>query len=236
MIEKYFIKWAAPARDDLDEIIEYIAQTNIIYAVQVLDKIEAAVMKSSLRITKNGMCLAKYTRLFCGVCKVPETPGNYTPRAVTDFMALMIAPVLGEKIADFVCGTGGFLISALAILEPQVKTTAQREQYVNSVYGVEKKALPYLLCATNLLLHDIDCPDVMHGNSLEKNVKEYGEKEKFDIILMNPPYGGSEKDAIKKNFPPELRSSETADLFLSVIMYRLKPNGRAAVVIPDGFL
>jgi type I restriction enzyme M protein len=128
------------------------------------------------------------------------------------------------------------LISALTLLETQVKTTAQRKQYVNSVYGIEKKALPYLLCITNLLLHDIDSPDVLHGNSLEKNVREFGEKEKFDIILMNPPYGGSEKDTIKINFPPELRSSETADLFLSVIMYRLKTNGRAAVIIPDGFL
>jgi type I restriction enzyme M protein len=169
-----------------------------------------------------------------------QSAGNagefYTPRAVTDFMAQMVAPVLGEKIADFACGTGGFLISALTILEPQIKTAAQRKQYINAVYGVEKKALPYLLCVTNLLLHDIDIPDVTHGNSLEKNVRDYGEKEKFDIILMNPPYGGSEKDTIKINFPPELRSSETADLFLSVIMYRLKLNGRAAVIIPDGFL
>jgi type I restriction enzyme M protein len=146
-----------------------------------------------------------------------QSAGNagefYTPRAVTDFVARMIAPVLGEKIADFACGTGGFFISALTILEPQVKTTAQRKQYVNSVYGIEKKALPYLLCVTNLLLHDIDSPDVLHGNSLEKNVREYAEKEKFNIILMNPPYGGSEKDTIKINFPLELRSSETADLF-----------------------
>jgi type I restriction enzyme M protein len=169
-----------------------------------------------------------------------QSAGNagefYTPRAVTDFMARMIAPVLGEKIADFACGTGGFLISALSLLEPQIKTTAHRKQYVNSVYGVEKKALPYLLCVTNLLLHDIDSPDVLHGNSLEGNVREYGEKEKFDIILMNPPYGGSEKDSIKINFPPELRSGETADLFISLIMYRLKPGGRAALIIPDGFL
>ncbi|GHV77303.1 type I restriction endonuclease subunit M [Spirochaetia bacterium] len=169
-----------------------------------------------------------------------QSAGNagefYTPRAVTDFMAQMLAPKLGEKIADFACGTGGFLTSALKLLETQVSNTAQRKQYVASVYGIEKKALPYLLCITNLLLHDIDSPDVFHGNSLEKNVRDYKETDKFDVILMNPPYGGSEKDSIKINFPAELRSSETADLFMSVIMYRLKQGGRAAVIIPDGFL
>ena len=104
------------------------------------------------------------------------------------------------------------------------------------VFLIEKKALPHLLCITNLLLHDIDEPRVMHSNSLEKNVRDYKEEDRFDVILMNPPYGGSEKDAVKVNFPMELRSSETADLFMSVIMYRLKRNGKAAIVLPDGFL
>jgi type I restriction enzyme M protein len=104
------------------------------------------------------------------------------------------------------------------------------------VYGVEKKALPHLLCVTNMLLHDIESPVIIHGNALEKNVRDYKESEKFDVVLMNPPYGGSEKDNIKSNFPTELRSSETADLFLSLIMYRLKREGRAGVIIPDGFL
>lgn len=96
--------------------------------------------------------------------------------------------------------------------------------------------MPYLLCITNMLIHDVDEPKVYHMNSLEKNVRDYKESDKFDIILMNPPYGGSEKDAVKNNFPPDLRSSETADLFMNVIMYRLKKNGRCAVIIPDGFL
>ena len=87
-----------------------------------------------------------------------------------------------------------------------------------------------------MLIHDVDEPMVYHDNTLEKNVRDYTEKDKFDIILMNPPYGGSEKDAVKNNFPSELRSSETADLFMNVIMYRLKKNGRCAVIIPDGFL
>lgn len=160
----------------------------------------------------------------------------YTPRAVTDFMVQMVNPQLGEQIADFACGTGGFLTSSLKHLLLQVKNVTDKEVYCSCVYGIEKKALPYLLCVTNLLLHDIDQPRVIHGNSLEKNVRDYTEEDKFDVILMNPPYGGSEKEAVKQNFPVALRSSETADLFMNVIMFRLKQNGRVAVILPDGFL
>ena len=160
----------------------------------------------------------------------------YTPRAVTDFIVNMVKPQLGQKVADFACGTGGFLVSALKYMETQIKTIEDRKAYDSSVFGIEKKALPHLLCITNLLLHDIDEPRVMHSNSLEKNVRDYKEEDRFDVILMNPPYGGSEKDAVKVNFPMELRSSETADLFMSVIMCRLKRNGKAAIVLPDGFL
>ena len=169
-----------------------------------------------------------------------QSAGNagefYTPRAVTDFMAQMIAPKLGEKIADFACGTGGFLTSALKILDAQVKTVEDRTTYNNSIFGIEKKALPHLLCVTNMLLHDIDNPVILHDNSLEKRVIEYKDADRFDVVLMNPPYGGSEKESVKINFPADLQSSETADLFMAVIMYRLKKSGRAAVIIPDGFL
>lgn len=164
-----------------------------------------------------------------------QSAGNsgefYTPRAVTDFMVQMIKPKLGESIADFACGTGGFLTSALKVLDAQVQTVEDRTVYSNSIYGIEKKALPFLLCATNMLLHDIDNPRIIHGNSLEKNVREYKESDRFDVILMNPPYGGNEKEGVKQNFPADLRSSETADLFMSVIMYRLKQNGRCAIIL-----
>lgn len=153
----------------------------------------------------------------------------YSPRATTDFMVQVTNPQLGERVADFACGTGGFLTSSLNHLIQQVTTTEERELYNASVFGIEKKAFPYLLAITNLLLHDIDNPMIVHGNSLEKNVRDYSEREKFEVILMNPPYGGSEIDGIKMNFPLELRSSETADLFMSVIMYRLKKDGRAGV-------
>lgn len=160
----------------------------------------------------------------------------YTPRAVTDFMAQMIKPVIGEKMADFACGTGGFIISWLKALESQKKTIEDREAFDTSVYGIEKKQFPYMLCVTNLLLHDIDTPRIYHDNSLLKDVLDYTEDDQFDVVLMNPPYGGSEKTEVKNHFPSDLASSETADLFMSVIMYRLKQNGRAAVILPDGFL
>lgn len=160
----------------------------------------------------------------------------YTPRAVTDFMAKMIQPQIGEKMADFACGTGGFITSWLKELEKQIKTTEDKEAYSNSIYGIEKKQFPYMLCITNMLLHDLDVPQIFHENALTKDVLDYTDDDRFDVILMNPPYGGSEKTEVKNHFPDDLASSETADLFMSVIMFRLKKNGRAAVILPDGFL
>ena len=160
----------------------------------------------------------------------------YTPRALTDFMAEMIAPKVGERMADFACGTGGFLTSWLKALDKKVTTAQEREAYAKSIYGIEKKQFPYMLCVTNMLLHDLDVPQVFHDNSLLRDVLDYTKDDQFDVVLMNPPYGGSEKAEVKNHFPADLASSETADLFMSVIMYRLKENGRAAVILPDGFL
>ena len=174
------------------------------------------------------------------ILKDLQSAGNagefYTPRAVTDFMAIMLDPQLGEKVADFACGTGGFLTSVLKLLEGKVVEKKDRYLYRDSIFGIEKKALPYMLCVTNMLLHDVDNPNIIHGNSFDTNVRDYTEEDKYDVVIMNPPYGGSEKKSVQNNFPKDLRSSETADLFMSVIMYRLKKNGRAAVILPDGFL
>ena len=160
----------------------------------------------------------------------------YTPRAVTDFMAKMIRPKIGEHMADFACGTGGFLISWLKELKTVSQSLEDLSQWGQSVYGIEKKQFPYMLCVTNLLLHDIDVPRVYHENALLRDLLSYTDKDRFDVILMNPPYGGSEKNSVRNHFPADLASSETADLFMSVILYRLKRNGRAAVILPDGFL
>ena len=160
----------------------------------------------------------------------------YTPRALTDFMAEIIDPVVGERMADFACGTGGFITSWLKYLDKKVRTAEDREAYAKSIYGVEKKQFPYMLCVTNMLLHDIEAPLIFHDNSLSKDVLNYTDEDKFNVILMNPPYGGNEKNDIKQHFPSDLSSSETADLFMVLIMYRLAEDGRAAVILPDGFL
>ena len=160
----------------------------------------------------------------------------YTPRAITEFVVQMVDPKVGQSVADFACGTGGFLVSALNHMRKDITDTKQNEILSKSFYGVEKKPLPYLLCTTNMLLHDINEPMIIHGNSLEKNVRDYEEDDKFDIILMNPPYGGTEKKSVQQNFPEQLRNSETADLFMVEILYRLKENGKVGIVLPDGFL
>ena len=160
----------------------------------------------------------------------------YTPRALTDFIAEILNPQIGEKVADFACGTGGFLTSAITVLEKQVRTPEDKEIINKSIYGIEKKSLPHLLCMTNLLLHDIDEPNIDHDNSLGKNVRGFKEEDRFDVILMNPPYGGVEEKSIQVNFPTELQTSETADLFMALILYRLKRNGRVGIILPDNFL
>lgn len=181
-----------------------------------------------------------FNEIYEGILKELQSAGSagefYTPRAVTDFMARMIQPRIGEQMADFACGTGGFITSWLGELQKQIKNTADAKKYGDSIYGIEKKQFPYMLCITNLLLHGLDVPQVFHDNTLLHDVLDYTEKDQFDVILMNPPYGGSEKKDVKNHFPDDLASSETADLFMSVIMYRLRPGGRAAVILPDGFL
>ncbi|WP_016994126.1 HsdM family class I SAM-dependent methyltransferase [Lysinibacillus boronitolerans] len=160
----------------------------------------------------------------------------YTPRPVTEFMVEVLKPQIHERIADFACGTGGFLTSILKFMQDDIKTQEDKEMVQRNLFGIEKKPLPYLLAITNLILHDIDAPNILHDNSLTKNVRDYKEEDKFNVVVMNPPYGGNEEDSIKINFPLAMRSSETADLFVALIQYRLAHDGRAGVVLPEGFL
>ena len=178
--------------------------------------------------------------IYEGILKDLQSAGNagefYTPRALTDFIVEMLHPRLGETFGDFTSGTGGFLTSALKYLEPQIKTAEDGKLYQNAVMGQEWKPLPYLLSITNLLLHDVEAPNIRHCDSLATKVTDFTGKDKVDVIGMNPPYGGSTEASVKSNFPMEMRSSETADLFMVLIMYRLKAGGRAGVIVPDGFL
>lgn len=160
----------------------------------------------------------------------------YTPRAVTQFMVDMINPQLGESILDPACGTGGFLTCTIDHLRDQVKTPKDRDVLQTSIRGIEKKPLPHLLCTTNLMLHGFDLPAVRRDNLLSKPYADWGTKDKLDIIVTNPPFGGVEEDGTETNFPQKFRTKETADLFLALIIKLLKNNGRCAIVLPDGTL
>ena len=171
-----------------------------------------------------------------------QSAGNageyYTPRAVTQFMVDILNPQLGESILDPACGTGGFLTCSIEHLKQQEKTRADRQTVQESIHGVEKKPLPHMLAVTNMMLHDIDVPtQIRHDNTLARPLRDYSPKDRVDIILTNPPFGGMEENGIENNFPKKYQTRETADLFLALIMHLLKHDtGRAAVVLPDGFL
>ena len=160
----------------------------------------------------------------------------YTPRPLTDFTVEHLEPKLGELMGDLAAGTGGFIISTLKYLERQKKTARDEELFQRAVMGQEWKPFPYLLGVTNIMLHGIKDPEFHHMDSLGRNMSEYQEEGKLDTIAMNPPYGGATESAAKMNFKAEFRSSETADLFMVLIMQRLARGGRAGVVVPDGFL
>jgi type I restriction enzyme M protein len=168
----------------------------------------------------------------------------YTPRAVVRFMVEVTDPRLGETVLDPASGTGGFLVEAFNHLERQVKTVADRKTLQSkSLLGCEPKPLPYLLCQMNLLLHGLDAPQIDPGNALRFKLTEIGERERVDVILTNPPFGGEEEKGIQGNFPDDRQTSETALLFLQLIMRKLKRQptsagrpARAAVVVPNGTL
>jgi type I restriction enzyme M protein len=167
----------------------------------------------------------------------------YTPRPVVKFMVEMLAPQIGETVLDPAAGTGGFLTQTFDFLKKQVKTVEQKATLQReTIYGGEAKSLPFLLCQMNLLLHGLEYPNIDSGNSLRDPLKDIGDSQRVDIIISNPPFGGEEEKGILNNFPNDKRTTETAFLFLQLIMRKLrrqKPNkkgGRAAVVIPNGTL
>lgn len=171
-----------------------------------------------------------------------QSAGNagefYTPRAVTRFIVDRVEPKLDETVLDPACGTGGFLACVVDHKrEKYVNSGADEKVLQSSIKGVEKKALPHMLCVTNMILHGVDTPSsIIHGNTLERPYKDYSDKDRVNIIVTNPPFGGMEEDGIENNFPSQYRTRETADLFLALILRLLKQKGRAAVVLPDGFL
>ncbi|GAB1575922.1 N-6 DNA methylase [Bordetella petrii] len=202
---------------------------------QVINTIEEDVdfNKSSDRHLFNDI----YEKILADLQSAGNAGEYYTPRAVTQFMVDILDPKLGESILDPACGTAGFLICAVEHLKKQEATTDDRKFLAEHIRGVEKKPLPHMLAMTNMMLHDIDVPKIKHGNTLARPLQDYSPSERVDIIITNPPFGGMEEDGIEKNFLAKYRTRETADLFMALIMHLLKHDtGRAAVVLPDGFL
>lgn len=171
-----------------------------------------------------------------------QSAGNageyYTPRALTTFMVERIDPKPGETLFDPACGTGGFLTSSIRHMrERHVKRPEDERLLESGLRAVEKKPLPHMLCVTNMLLHGLeDASFVRHDNTLARPYISWEQKDRVDVVLTNPPFGGREEDGIETNFPAHFRTRETADLFLALIIRLLKKDGRAAVVLPDGSL
>jgi type I restriction enzyme M protein len=176
------------------------------------------------------------------ILKDLQSAGNagefYTPRAVTTFIVDRIAPKLEETVLDPACGTGGFLTNVIEYKrEHFVKSQVEEEILQKTIFGVEKKAMPHMLCTTNMILHGIDVPiNIKHDNTLARPLRDYGNADRVHVIVTNPPFGGMEEDGIENNFPATFRTRETANLFMALIIHLLKNEGRASVVLPDGFL
>ena len=175
------------------------------------------------------------------ILKDLQSAGNagefYTPRAVTRFIVDRVNPQLHETVLDPACGTGGFLAHVIEHKRSRfVNSPADEEILQASIRGVDKKSLPYMLCITNMILHGIDTPtNIRHDNTLARPLRDYANKDRVHVIVTNPPFGGMEEDGIENNFPATFRTRETADLFVTLIIHLLKHEGRAAVVLPDGF-
>jgi type I restriction enzyme M protein len=183
----------------------------------------------------------QFNDLYEKILRDLQSAGNagefYTPRAVTQFMVDMVNPRLGEVVFDPACGTGGFLVCTLEHLRQQVKNEQDQATLQRSVRGVEKKQLPHMLCTTNMMLHGVEVPSlIVHDNTLTRPLRDYGAADRVDVIITNPPFGGVEEPGTENNFPSDVRTKETADLFLVLIKHLLKPGGRGALVLPDGTL
>lgn len=179
-----------------------------------------------------------YEQILKGLQSAGNAGEYYTPRALTQFMTDMIDPQKGESVLDPACGTGGFLIAALNHMrQSDANDSDDEEVFHKTLTGVEKKPLPYLLCITNVMLHGLRVPSrIQRGNMLRQALESYDKQGQTDVILTNPPFGGMEEHDIKANFPKELRSPETAELFLLLATQLLKTGGRAAFVLPNGGL
>ena len=256
--------WAADDEGDTgDKLMEFV-NTSLFPTLKELDPslgpqavIIRSVFEDTYNYMKNGTLFRQvineinkidfnnqkdrhlFNDLYETILKELQSAGSsgeyYTPRGVTKFMVDIIDPKKGESILDPACGTGGFLINSINHIRENTKNY-QPAKIQKQIRGIEKKPLPHLLCTTNLMLNGFDVPTVKRDNYLSKPYSDWSSKDKVDVILTNPPFGGVEEDGTETNFPQKFRTKETADLFLALIIRLLKDGGRAAVVLPDGTL
>lgn len=181
-----------------------------------------------------------FGELYEGILKELQSAGKsgefYTPRAITQFITDIIDPKIGEKILDPACGTGGYLTCAIEHLKAQANSVEDRQSIAENVRGWEYKPLPFLLATTNLILHDIEVPNIRFGDALDQPLSNFTEKDRVHVILANPPFGGIVANNNENNFPQNYRTKESADLFLVLMIHLLKQGGRAGIVLPDGSL
>jgi len=206
------------------------------------------LLRQVINVINDGIDFTKqeerhlFNDIYETILKGLQSAGNageyYTPRAVTQFIVEMVNPKLGEKVLDPACGTAGFLVNTIEHIRSkgEVSTVEDREILQNSIRGVEKKPLPHMLATTNLILHNIAYPSINHDNLLSRSLTDWTNKDRVNVIVTNPPFGGMEEDGVERNFPASFRTRETADLFLYLIMHALKDGGRCGMVLPDGFL
>ena len=181
-----------------------------------------------------------FGEIYEGILKELQSAGKsgefYTPRAITQFITELINPQLGEKMLDPSTGTGGFITSVIEHQKKQANNIEDRRSIAENVTGWEYKPLPYLLAITNLILHDIEVPNITFRDALDQPLSNYTEKHRVDIIEANPPFGGIVANNNENNFPQNYRTKESADLFLILMIHLLKHGGRAGIVLPDGSL
>lgn len=220
-------------KDIFEDSYNYMKSGNLIR--QVINKInEMDFTKSSDRHVFNDI----YEKILKDLQSAGNSGEIYTPRPLTEFMTEMVNPKLGEKVLDIASGTGGFLVSTIEHIKRNggEDSLENRQILQNTVIGFEKKPLPHSLATTNLILHAIEIPKVIRGNTLGKALKEYSDKDYVDVVLTNPPFGGIEEDNISKSFSTSFQTKETADMFMLLVIEILRDGGRAAIVLPDGFL
>lgn len=179
--------------------------------------------------------------LYEKILKDLQNAGNagefYTPRPLTKFVVEMVDPKFGDKVLDPACGTGGFLVNALEHMRSGVDTAKDEKSLHDDIHGVELKPLPHMLAITNMILHGVEDPStIIRGDMLSRSYTDYGPKDRVDVIVANPPFGGTVTEGTEFNFPSQFRTKSTAELFLVLFIHLLKDDGRAGIVLPDGSL